>query len=125
MEFVEREEEYSLVNLVERNKNIFIIKAATKFFGMPGLRLGYGVCSDKELLENMYNLKEPWSINSFADNLSNYIFKNKDYIKSSKDFYIKERKFMVESLKKISSIKVFETDTNFILIKLKIKAHMN
>lgn len=121
MEFVEREEEYSLVNLVERNKNIFIIKAATKFFGMPGLRLGYGVCSDKELLENMYNLKEPWSINSFADNLSNYIFKNKDYIKSSKDFYIKERKFMLESLKKISNIKVFETDTNFILIKLKNK----
>ncbi|MCG4735074.1 aminotransferase class I/II-fold pyridoxal phosphate-dependent enzyme, partial [Casaltella massiliensis] len=71
--------------------NIFIIKAITKFFGIPGIRLGYGVCSNQNILDKMYEIKEPWTINSFADIISNYIFKDEEYIKNSKEFFIKER----------------------------------
>ena len=80
MEFVYEEEKYSLVKYVEKYENLFIIKAVTKFFGMPGIRLGYGVTSNNDLIEEIYKYKEPWTINSFADTLSNYIFKDKKYI---------------------------------------------
>lgn len=119
MEFVGEEEKYSLINRIEQTPNLFILKAVTKFFGMPGLRLGYGVTSNKQIIKNIYEYKEPWTINSFAENLSNYLFKDKEYIKSSKDYYINERKFMLEELRKISRLKVYDTDTNFVLIKLK------
>lgn len=119
MEFVSEEENYSLIKYVEKCKNLFILKAVTKFFGMPGLRLGYGVTSDEKLIENIYRYKEPWTVNSFADTLSNYIFKDEEYIKSSKEYYIKERSYMMNSLRKIEKIHVYDTDTNFILIKLK------
>lgn len=119
MEFVELEEKYSLIKYVDKYDNLFILKAVTKFFGLPGLRLGYGVTSNKNIIENIYKHKEPWTINSFADNLSNYIFKDKDYIKSSKEYYVKEREYMLNALKEINSIKVYDTDTNFVLIKLK------
>lgn len=118
MEFVGEEEKYSLINKIEQTPNLFILKAVTKFFGMPGLRLGYGVTSNKQIIKNIYEYKEPWTINSFAENLSNYLFKDKEYIKSSKDYYINERKFMLEELRKISRLKVYDTDTNFVLIKL-------
>ena len=118
MEFVGDEEKYSLINRIEQTPNLFILKAVTKFFGMPGLRLGYGVTSNKQIIKNIYEYKEPWTINSFAENLSNYLFKDKEYIKSSKDYYINERKFMLEELRKISRLKVYDTDTNFVLIKL-------
>ena len=118
MEFVGEEEKYSLINKIEQTPNLFILKAVTKFFGMPGLRLGYGVTSNKQIINNIYEYKEPWTINSFAENLSNYLFKDKEYIKSSKDYYINERKFMLEELRKISRLKVYDTDTNFVLIKL-------
>ncbi len=121
MEFVEHEEKYSLVNYVKDYPNIFIIKAVTKFFGIPGIRLGYGICSNKYLLQKIYDIKEPWSINTFADIFSNYIFKEKKYIKDSKSFFAKERKFMLENLAIIKNIKVYDTNTNFILIKLKNK----
>ena len=123
MEFVYEEENYSLVKYINKYDNIFIIKAVTKFFGMPGLRLGYGVTSNKELIEGIYKYKEPWTINSFADTLSNYIFNDKEYISSSKEYYLKERNYMISSLRKIKNMKVYNTDTNFILIKLEnIKA---
>ena len=118
MEFVGEEEKYSLINKIEQTPNLFILKAVTKFFGMPGLRLGYGVTSNKQIIKNIYEYKEPWTINSFAENLSNYLFKDKEYINGSKDYYINERKFMLEKLRKISRLKVYDTDTNFVLIKL-------
>lgn len=118
MEFVGEEEKYSLINRAEETPNLFILKAVTKFFGMPGLRLGYGVTSNKQIIKNIYEYKEPWTINSFAENLSNYLFKDKEYIKSSKEYYINERKFMLEELRKIPRLKVYDTDTNFVLIKL-------
>ena len=104
MEFVENEEQYSLIKYVEKYENLFILKAVTEFFGMPGLRLGYGVTSNKDIIEKIYHYKEPWTINSFADNLSNYIFKNEIYIKESKEFYKNERSYMLNELRKICSI---------------------
>lgn len=119
MEFVGNEEKYTLINRVEETPNLFILKAVTKFFGMPGLRLGYGVTTNEQIIKNIYEYKEPWTINSFAENLSNYLFKDKEYIRNSKDYYINERKFMLEELRKIPQLKVYDTDTNFVLMKLK------
>lgn len=119
MEFVENEEKYSLVSRINETENLFILKAVTKFFGMPGLRLGYGVTSNEQIIKNIYKHKEPWTINSFAENLSNYLFKDKEYIYNSKKYYIGERKFMLQELRNIQKLKVYDTDTNFILMKLK------
>ncbi|MGL5711834.1 MAG: pyridoxal phosphate-dependent aminotransferase [Paraclostridium sp.] len=118
MEFVEEESKYTLTNYIQDNPNIFIIKAITKFFGMPGIRLGYGVTSNKGIISKMYEIKEPWTINTFADTISNYIFKESEYIKKSKLYFVNERVFMTKELENIKNIKVYKTDTNFILIKL-------
>ncbi|MEG0844111.1 MAG: histidinol-phosphate transaminase [Romboutsia sp.] len=124
IEFVENENEYSLIKYVDKCENIFILKAVTKFFGMPGLRLGYGVTSNKKIIEGIYTYKEPWTINSFADTLSNYIFGDKQYIDDSKQYYINERKYMIDELRNIKNLVVYDTDSNFILIKLKYNSAM-
>lgn len=118
MEFVEREEDFSLVKFIEKYNNLFILKAVTKFFGLPGLRLGYGVTSNKNIIETIYKYKEPWTINSFAEHLSNYIFEDRNYIERSKKYYIEERDYMLAELKKIKKLTVYDTDTNFVLLKV-------
>ena len=85
------------------------------------IRLGYGLTSNNDIIEKIYNYKEPWTINSFAYTLSNYIFKDQKYIEDSKEYYIDERNFMLSELKSINSIHVYDTDTNFILIRLNDK----
>lgn len=117
IEFADSEKEISLVNMVEKSKNLFIIRAVTKFFGIPGIRLGYGISSNRELLQKMYDEKEPWTINSFADSASDFIFKEDEYIRKSKEYFSKERICMINEINKIDGIKAFNSDANFILVR--------
>lgn len=117
IEFADSEKERSLVNMVEKSKNLFIIRAVTKFFGIPGIRLGYGISSNRELLQKMYDEKEPWTINSFADSASDFIFKDEEYIRKSKEYFSKERVCMINEINKIDGIKAFNSDANFILVR--------
>ena len=43
---------------------LFILKAFTKSYGMAGLRLGYGLCADKELLQKMSAAAPPWTVST-------------------------------------------------------------
>lgn len=117
IEFADSEKDRSLVNMVEKSKNLFIIRAVTKFFGIPGIRLGYGISSNRELLQKMYDEKEPWTINSFADSASDFIFKEEEYIRKSKEYFSKERVCMINEINKIDGIKAFNSDANFILFR--------
>lgn len=117
IEFADSEKDISLVNMVEKSKNLFIIRAVTKFFGIPGIRLGYGISSNRELLQKMYDEKEPWTINSFADSASDFIFKEEEYIRKSKEYFSKERVCMINEINKIDGIKAFNSDANFILVR--------
>ena len=118
MEFVEQESFYSLAGEVWRYDRMVVIKAVTKFFGLPGLRLGYGIISHQALLEKMYEHKEPWTINSFAEVLTKAMLQDRSYIEESKAYFLQEKARMDGMLRNISGITVYRTDTNFILLRL-------
>lgn len=98
-------------------KNIGIIRAATKFFALPAIRLGYG-CVSQNMLEKYEKIAMPWSVNAFADIAGQFIFKDPEYIERSKNYIDGERQYLLEKLSKIEGIKPFNTHTNYILIKL-------
>lgn len=98
-------------------KNIGIIRAATKFFAIPGLRLGYG-CTSKELKKRVEEFQMSWSVNSLADLSGQYIFEQEDYIEKSKEYIEKERKYLSNELNKLNGLKPYKTHANYILIKL-------
>lgn len=103
------------------SENIFILRALTKFFALPGLRLGYGICFDKKIIEKINEMREPWSINGFADLAGKIILKDENYIAKTEKWIEEEREWFTNSLKEIEKekkIKVYKTETNFILIKL-------
>lgn len=111
--------DYDSVELFRQTnyENLGIIRAATKFFALPGIRLGYG-CTSRDIVERITKVELPWSINSLAEAAGNFIFKDKKYIEESKRYIDNERKFVHEGLSKISNIKIYPTETNYLLIKL-------
>ena len=108
----------SIINTEENKKNLFVTRAFTKFFAIPGLRLGYGMYFDKELEQKISEKKEPWSVNNIAEMAGLTVLDDTEYIGKTLKWITKEKIYMYEKLNKISGIKVYETEVNFITGKI-------
>ena len=101
-----------------RNKSIFIMRAFTKFFAIPGLRLGYGIGFDEEILNKMWDEKEPWTVNTFANLAGLVMLDDKEYIEKSEKWILEEKEFMYKELSEFQYLKAYKTECNFILLKI-------
>ena len=115
-------EKESLIPLINKFDNLIIIRSLTKLFSIPGLRLGYIICS-ASICKNLNNLRDPWPVNSLAMQagiklLSSQEEYKKWIIKIHKWINI-EKKWLTMELQKINKIKVHESSTNFFLIESK------
>lgn len=118
IEFVKECKNYESLSLVEKYDNLFVVRATTKFFGMPGLRLGYGI-GNPDLIERLDSNKEPWTVNAFADLVGREIFKDSSYIEESRMYINNEIDYMLSALNKIDNLVAFDTKVNFLLLKSK------
>ena len=116
IEFVEGGLSSSYVEYAD--ENVFIVRALTKFFAIPGLRLGYGITFDNILKEKIEEKREPWSVNAIAELATKILLEDFEYINSSENWIRKEKKFMYEGLEQINGIKSYKTSTNFILVQI-------
>lgn len=118
VEFVEDWENESIINSKENKENLFVIRAFTKFFAIPGLRLGYGICFNNNLLKKMLEKKEPWSVNNIADLAGKTVLDDENYIQKTKEWIKNQKKYMYENLNKIEGLRAYKTEVNFILLKI-------
>ena len=119
-DFASSERRYTLVKdeFLEEYPNVIVVKSISKSYGVPGLRLGILASSDKALLKALKEEMQVWNINSFAEYyLQIYTLFSKDYIQSC-DNIASERKYMMEELRKIKGIKVYDSEANYIMIDL-------
>ncbi|PID60894.1 aspartate aminotransferase [candidate division KSB3 bacterium] len=110
-------DDYDSIQLFSGKKNVCVIRAATKFFGLPGLRLGYA-CAVEAVARCYADSALPWRINAFADLAGRSIFTQDDYIRRSKKLIEEQRRWMLAQLKLLKGVQVFPTDSNFILVRL-------
>lgn len=110
----------SLIKYIDKYSSLVIIRAITKFYGMPGIRFGYGITRNKNILEYFQNNQNPWSVNCFAELAVKYALKDKGFIEESKLWIEDERNFMYNALSTIEFIeKVYISYGNYFLCKLK------
>lgn len=93
---------------------LFILKAFTKTFALPGLRLGYGLCSDEKMLAKMSEITPPWNISSVAQAAGIAAVRETEYIKNAKELIGTEREFLTKELSTLG-FKVASSDANYIL----------
>lgn len=111
---------FSFLEKIKNYKCIFLIRALTKFFALPGIRIGYGISKNDELIQKIKSKQNPWNINCFAEIAAKYVLKDRNYIEDSLKWINEERKYMISNLKKVALIEeVYNTYSNFVLCKLK------
>lgn len=118
VEFAPHYDEISSVPLTGYYNNIIILRGTSKFFAAPGLRLGYAITGNRDLIETINSRKNPWTINSLAVVAGEIMFKDQAYIEKTKLLISSERTRMYETLRRDSRYKVYEPTANFMLVKI-------
>lgn len=99
-DFLEDPKHYSMKKCLSRTKQLFILKAFTKMYAMAGLRLGYGMCSDQELLGKMNRNRQPWSVSLPAQMAGIAAAGEQEFAAKSAAEIKGEREFLKQELEK-------------------------
>ena len=111
---------YTLINddILNKYKNLIVIKSISKSYGVPGLRLGILGTSNKKYLNTINNNLPVWNINSFAEYFLQVISLYKsDYIIGCNKIK-EERNRFYDELSKIDKISVYSSEANYFMIRL-------
>ena len=118
VEFAENPDEVTAIPLTEYYNNIIILRGISKFFAAPGLRLGYAVCGNHDLLKEINQKKNPWTINSLAAIAGEIMFRDQKYIKETRQLISTERTRVCQALDASPNYKAFQSHSNFVLVKI-------
>ena len=97
-------------------ENIIILKAFTKTYAMPGLRLGYAMTGCPEYAGKIQQAGQFWSVSAPAQTAGIAVLKEQHYLKDTLDLIQKERQFLQKSLSELH-LKYYPSDANFILFR--------
>lgn len=121
MDFVDPKEERSLISWVEEYPHLIVVRSMTKFFALPGLRLGYLV-ADETVISRIQKLQVPWSVNRLAQKVGCAVLQEEVYGKHARavsDWLLKERTEMMGELSLLDGFEVFPGQANYLLVRLK------
>lgn len=116
VDFLEDEERYSMLKLIEGNPYLIIIKAFTKMYAIAGLRLGYGVSSNHELLKLMRESSQAWGVSSLAQRAGVVACSLEEYVDQVKAIIPLEREYLSSNLGRLGYT-VFPSFVNYIFFK--------
>lgn len=124
--FVDEEDAVTILSHFRGNedkKYLIVLRAFTKIYAMPGLRLGYAVVGDNALKENMRKHIQPWNTSVLAQHIGSVALDLDEYVSETRKLLTIEHKYLMDELRKLETIgclQVFDTRANFILLNSEI-----
>ena len=96
---------------------LLIAKALTKLFSMPGLRLGYGMCSDRDFLCRMRDTLQSWNVSVLAQAGGAAAVKHcGGYLAETKKLIGRERAYLIGALEE-SDFKIYGSEANYLFFR--------
>lgn len=102
-------------------RNLIVLRAFTKIYGMPGLRLGYLVTENQELISRIRENMSPWEINTPAQMAGVAALSDGNYLMETRRIIKEERKFLIDEILRnglAEKIYNIESEVNFILFRV-------
>jgi len=116
MDFVPEESRYSLVQEATKHERLFVIRSMTKFYAIPGIRLGY-IVGMSRTISALRRLQVPWSVNSLAQLIGEAVLDEKDYAERTIAWLLEERPWLIGELEAIG-FEVTPSAANYLLIRI-------
>jgi len=117
MDFVENNERFSVVKLLNNYKNLIVLKAFTKTFAIPGIRLGYCMSSNIDIINKLKLSGPPWNVSTIAQAAGIAATKEMLYLHKSKLYIKDQRNYLIDELNKLN-IETYDSYANYIFFKM-------
>lgn len=115
--FMEYCEGLSVLPMLRRYPRLIVLRSFTKFYALPGLRIGYGICAPS-IAETLRRHQPPWSVNSVAQAAAEAAMNDGRYVRHSLAYMEGERERFSTHLADIPGLRVFPSRANFLLLEL-------
>lgn len=112
-----QDNEYSMRSLVNEFDNIIVVHSFTKFYAVPGLRIG-AAFSNPHIIDQLNTFIPTWSINTLAQAYTQSALNDVEYVKRTKQVLHEEQHYMYNALDAIAGITVYPPSANFILFHI-------
>jgi histidinol-phosphate/aromatic aminotransferase/cobyric acid decarboxylase-like protein len=119
MDFLPPGEEQSLINLVKDYDNLVILRSLTKFYSLPGLRIGYA-SAHPERLQRWQTWRDPWAVNVLAESAAKAIVRDVKFQQQTWHWLPTARLELFQGLKAIPGLQPLESSANFLLVETEI-----
>jgi len=107
--------DYNIQDLIDNYENLIIVRSYTKLFGMPGIRMGYIISAEENILGIKKQLPE-WNVSVVAQEVMSagaQLLTDDSFVKESLALIEKEREYLSQELRDMGC-KVYKSDTVFI-----------
>ena len=112
-----QDNEYSMRSLVNDFDNIIVVHSFTKFYAVPGLRIG-AAFSNSQIIDKLNKFIPTWSVNTLAQAYTESALNDVEYVKRTKQVLREEQHYMYNALDAIAGITVYPPSANFILFHI-------
>ena len=117
LDFSEHATQYTGKVYLERFTNLIILKAFTKLFALPGIRLGYVICADRELIQSLYFHGAEWPVSNLSQSAGiAALLDAESFIKKTVNYVSEERSAMQKKLA-LLGYRVFESMANYVFLQ--------
>ncbi len=101
----------------ERPTNALVVRSMTKFFAIPGLRLGYAV-ADAAIVARVRAATPAWSVNALAQAVGVQAVRDTDYAGRTRAYVAAQREKLAAALREIPGLSVYPGQANYLLVRL-------
>lgn len=109
-------ERMSLAGELKNFPNLILLRAFTKSYAIPGLRLGYCLSADTTLLDGLSRCAQPWSVSGPAQAAGLAALAEPEYPARARQLIAVERSWLIDALRELG-LQVFPSQVNYILFR--------
>ncbi|TBR59427.1 threonine-phosphate decarboxylase [Westiellopsis prolifica IICB1] len=116
MDFLPPEQQQSIIGEVEKYPNLVILRSLTKFYSLPGLRLGYAI-AHPDRLRRWQSWRDPWPVNILAQAAAFAVVNDRNFQEQTWTWLEPTRNQLFEDLAQIPGLQPLPSAANFLLVK--------
>ena len=116
MDFLPPNQQQSLISRVQDYPNLVILRSLTKFYSLPGLRLGYCV-SHPDRLRRWQQWRDPWPVNALAAAAAISVVQDTEFQQQTWDWLPEARSHLFEGLALLPGLQPYPSAANFLLVQ--------